>query len=171
MGTLRRTGPICWRMFLAVRRGFAALRSCDANQPCQNVAFLRRTKCRRSRAARCRAAQTGNIPGTCGRRPTAPEHVFRRWSVGSCCTATDRMLHHLRAQPDLAARRTAGGARNARTRTRSRTKPRAPPFHRPPTSAPSTMRASGRGCRQQAATPGVASPTEAAQLKTGGLVV
>ena len=33
----------------------------------------------------------------------------------ACCTATDRMLHHLRAQPDLAARRTAGGARNART--------------------------------------------------------
>ena len=32
-------------------------------------------------------------------------------------------------------------------------------------------RVSGRGCRQQAATPGVASPAEAAQLKTDGLVV
>ena len=31
-------------------------------------------------------------------------------------------------------------------------------------------RVSGRGCRQQAATPGVASPAEAAQLKTGGFV-
>ena len=43
----------------------------------------------------------------------------------------------------LAARRTAGGARNARTRTRSRTKPSAPPFHGTPTSAPSTMRRCG----------------------------
>ena len=59
------------------------------------------------------------------------------------CTATDKMLHHLRAQPQLAVRRTARGAPNAWTRTRSRTKPSAPPFHRPPTSAPSTMRHCG----------------------------
>ena len=39
--------------------------------------------------------------------------------------------------------RTVGGTRNARTRTRSRTKPRAPPFHRPPTPAPSTTRRCG----------------------------
>ena len=44
----------------------------------------------------------------------------------ACCTATDRVLHHLRAQPDLAAR-PAGGARNARTRTRCSTIPSAPP--------------------------------------------
>ena len=47
----------------------------DANGP---AAAMRR-RCRRSRAARCRAAQTGNIPGTCGRRPAAPH---RTWGGG-----------------------------------------------------------------------------------------
>ena len=61
----------------------------------------------------------------------------------ACCTAIDNMPHHLRAHPDIAARRTAGGALQARARTTSRTSPREPPFQRPPTSAPSTKRRCG----------------------------
>ena len=44
----------------------------------------------------------------------------------ACCTAADRMLHHRRAHPHMATRRTAGGARCARARTRFRTRPMAP---------------------------------------------
>ena len=44
----------------------------------------------------------------------------------ACCTATDRMLHHRLAHPDMAARLTAGRARYARACTRPRTRPRAP---------------------------------------------
>ena len=63
--------------------------------------------------------------------------------AAACCTATDRMLHHRRAHPEVAARRTAGGARYARARTRSCTGPKAPAFQRPPISVPSTMRRGG----------------------------
>ena len=109
------------------------------------------------------------------------EHVFQRWRVSrggrrdhrpgaksaamACCTATEGMHNHLRAQPDLAARRTAGGARYARTRTRSGTKcttvPSAPhlrptfdealrPSYRKPatlSAAPSTSALHGCGWR------------------------
>ena len=44
-------------------------------------------------------------------------------------------------------------------------------LHSRRSTAGTRARVSGRGCRQQAATPGVASPAEAAQLKTDGLVV
>ena len=44
-------------------------------------------------------------------------------------------------------------------------------LHSRRSTAGTRARVSGRGCRQQAATPGVASPAEAAQLKTRGLVV
>ena len=36
----------------------------------------------------------------------------------ACCTAIDSMPHHLRVHPDFAARRTAGGALQARARAR-----------------------------------------------------
>ena len=55
----------------------------------------------------------------------------------AACTATDSTLHLL-AQPAAAACRTVGGARHARKRIRSLTNRSAPPFQRPPTSAPST---------------------------------
>ena len=58
--------------------------------------------------------------------------------VTACCTATPSMPHQRRDQPALAAVRRAGGARCARTRSRSRTKRCASPFQRPPTSDPST---------------------------------
>ena len=44
-------------------------------------------------------------------------------------------------------------------------------LHGQRSTAKTRARVSGRGCRQQAATPGVASPAEAAQLQTGSLVV
>ena len=56
----------------------------------------------------------------------------------ACCTDTASMVHQRLAHADEAALRTAGGARWARTRTRSRTSWCAPAFHRPPTSLPST---------------------------------
>ena len=46
-------------------------------------------------------------------------------------TATERAPHQRLAQPEDAAARTAGGARKARSRTRSRTKPCAAVFQRP----------------------------------------
>ena len=58
--------------------------------------------------------------------------------VTACCTDTASMVHQRLAHADEAALRTAGGARWARTRTRSRTSWCAPAFHRPPTSLPST---------------------------------
>ena len=53
-------------------------------------------------------------------------------------TATERAPHQRLAQPEDAAARTAGGARRARSRTRSRTKPCAAVFQRPPISEPRT---------------------------------
>ena len=61
----------------------------------------------------------------------------------ACCTATDGMLHHLRAQPNLAARRTAGGARNARTRTRFAHQTECSTIPSAPHLPPSTMRRCG----------------------------
>ena len=54
-------------------------------------------------------------------------------AVTACCTAIDSMPRHVRAHPDIAARRTAGGALQARARTRSRTRCKEPPFQRLPT--------------------------------------
>ena len=54
------------------------------------------------------------------------------------CTATDKALRHRRAHADAAAPLTAGGARWARKRTKSRTKRRAPVLQRPPISDPNT---------------------------------
>ena len=53
-----------------------------------------------------------------------------------CYAATESMLHQRRAQPAVAAVRTAGGARSALRRTRSRTRLRAWAFQRrhPPRS-------------------------------------
>ena len=58
--------------------------------------------------------------------------------VTACCTDTASMVHQRLAHAEEAALRTPGGARWARTRTRSRTSWCAPAFHRPPTSLPST---------------------------------
>ena len=58
--------------------------------------------------------------------------------VTASCTVTDRMLHHGLAQADAAAPLTTAGTRWARSRTKSRTKRRAPVLHRPPMSDPST---------------------------------
>ena len=56
----------------------------------------------------------------------------------ACYTTTDNMLHQRRPQPDAIARRTVGGARHTRMRSRSSTKRKTSPFQRPPTSEPST---------------------------------
>ena len=58
----------------------------------------------------------------------------------ACWTATASIPHQCLDHPAAAAVLTAGGARCARTRTRSRTKRAASPFQRPPTSDPSTRR-------------------------------
>ena len=70
--------------------------------------------------------------------------VPRAVLVTACCTATPRMPHQRRDQPALAADRRAGGARCARTQSRSRTNlgiavPAAPnlrPKHHQPLGAP-----------------------------------
>ena len=56
----------------------------------------------------------------------------------ACCTVTLSMPHQRRVQPALAAEHKAGGARCARTRSKSRKKRWASVFPRPPTSEPST---------------------------------
>ena len=56
----------------------------------------------------------------------------------ACWTDTDSWLHQRRAHAETAACRSAGGARCARIRTRSRTSWSAPWLHRPPTSEPRT---------------------------------
>ena len=137
--------------------------------------------CRRSRAARCRGAQTGNIPGTCGRRPAAPH---RTWGA-------DGMVEHSvwcaiwfgsahfephppsGVPPSLAGHDPVGGRAAGRSSHGSRLclADSLVDLHGRRSTAGTRARVSGRGCRQQAATPGVASPAEAAQLKTGGLVV
>ena len=53
-------------------------------------------------------------------------------------TATERAPHQRLAQPEDAAARTAGGARRARSRTRSQTKCCAAVLQRPPISEPRT---------------------------------
>ena len=157
----------------------------DANGP---AAAMRR-RCRRSRAARCRAAQTGNIPGTCGRRPAAPHRAWggggrpmEWWSPrfgarsGSGPRISSPTRRPARRQVWLGTQvveHPVGG----RAAGRSRHGPRLcladglVDLHSRRSTAGTRARVSGRGCRQQAATPGVAGPAEAAQLKTGGLVV
>ena len=61
----------------------------------------------------------------------------------ACCTATLSMPHQRRVQPARAAGRRAGGARCARTRSKSRKKRWASVFQRPPTSEPSTTSCCG----------------------------
>ena len=58
----------------------------------------------------------------------------------TCWTATASIPHQRLDHPAAAAVLTAGGARCARTRTRSRTKRATSPFQRPPTSDPNTRR-------------------------------
>ena len=82
---------------------------------------------------------------TVGSRGEAPARLTRGQCmlVTACCTDTASMAHQRLAHADDAALRTAGGARWARTRTRSRSNWCAPAFHRPPTSLPSTLRVGG----------------------------
>ena len=137
----------------------------DGNGPAE----ARRCRCRRSRAARCRAAQTGSIPGTCGRRPAAPHRTWgggggpmEWWSTrfGARSGSGPRI-----SSPTSRARRQAwlgtqvvehpvGG----RAAGRSRHGPRLcladglVDLHGRRSTAGTRARVSGRGCRQQAAT-------------------
>ena len=77
--------------------------------------------------------------GCSGCRQAPPRAVL----ATACCTATENMLHQRLAQAAVAAARTGRGARYALRRTRSRTKPRAWAFQRPPTSEPSTTSVCG----------------------------
>ena len=61
------------------------------------------------------------------------------------CKAALSSAQHLRRQPASAARRTAGGARSARRRTKRSTKPHASGPHRPPVSQARTTSRCGPG--------------------------
>ena len=61
----------------------------------------------------------------------------------ACCTTTANIPLHPCAHADVGAQPRAGGARCARSRTTSRTSHCAPPFQRPPASAPRTTKRCG----------------------------
>ena len=61
----------------------------------------------------------------------------------ACCTTTANIPLHRCAHADVGAQPRAGGARCARSRTTSRTSHCAPPFQRPPASAPRTTKRCG----------------------------
>ena len=85
----------------------------------------------RSRTRSKEGPSLGPCCGAAGRRPSAVL-ATASW------IATERAPHQRLAQPAAAALLTAGGARRARRRTRSRTNRCDPSFHRPPISEPRT---------------------------------
>ena len=86
----------------------------------------------RARQGREHDPRLGPGCGAAGHGRPSAVHATASW------TATESVPHQRLDQPADAAARTAGGARRARRRTRSRTKRCAPALHRPPTSQPST---------------------------------
>ena len=100
--------------------------------------------------------------------------------VTACCTATARAAHHRLVQAEVAAARSAGGARWARMRTKSLTSRCAVSFHRPPISEPSTRSRCGPlgdiwapllGRRQPARAKIAATDSAFAAIKEDGSVV